>query len=207
MLTTSVAVSPEELKKLTLPLAQLLTKADECKITTKDGTTITLSLKGRSALADTGDLSYPGAFSNLPAGEAFIAPVEGTAEGKLVIHWAPTRKLTSLIVIHIEHGRVIKVEGEDPHAKELEKAFSSIPNATNVAELGIGTNPKATKPDNILEAEKILGTIHIAFGDNHTFGGNTKASFHQDYVIFEPTVELRIGNQWRTIMQDGNLLI
>ena len=41
----------------------------------------------------------------------------------------------------------------------------------NLAELGIGTNDKASRPDNVLEAEKILGTIHLALGDNTGFGG------------------------------------
>ena len=207
MLTGSVLVSPDKLRSITLPLAQLLSEAVECRITTKDGTELTMSLEGREALADIGDLSFPGAFSNLPAGEAFIAPVEGTASGQMVIHWAPTKRLEKPVVIHIEDGLAVDVRGDDPHVSELLSAFEGIENARNVAELGIGTNPKASKPDNILEAEKILGTIHVAFGDNHTFGGRTKASFHQDYVVFSPTVELRIGEIWQTIMQDGNLLI
>jgi leucyl aminopeptidase (aminopeptidase T) len=32
----------------------------------------------------------------------------------------------------------------------------------NVTELGIGTNPNAKSPLNLLEAEKIKGTVHVA---------------------------------------------
>ena len=63
-------------------------------------------------------------------------------------------------------------------------------NFKNIAELGIGTNDRATRPDNILESEKILGTIHIALGDNSSFGGRIRTSFHQDFVVFQPTLTL-----------------
>jgi len=59
--------------------------------------------------------------------------------------------------------------------------------------LGIGTNPRARKPDNILESEKILGTVHVALGDNSSFGGKVKTPFHQDFVFYKPTVTLLTG--------------
>jgi leucyl aminopeptidase (aminopeptidase T) len=60
----------------------------------------------------------------------------------------------------------------------------------NIAEFGVGTNHAAKRPDNILESEKILGTVHIALGDNSSFGGKVKAPFHQDFIFFKPTVTL-----------------
>ncbi len=206
MLEGSASVPPGELAPLTERLASLLCEAEEAEIRA-EGTHLRMSLAGREGLADTGDLSRPGSFSNLPAGEAFIAPVEGTAEGFLTVEWAPTRRLSSPMSFKIERGRVVKVEGEDEHVRFLEEVFSKVENASNVAELGIGTNPKASRPDNILEAEKILGTIHIAFGDNHSFGGRTKASFHQDYVVFRPTLRLKVKGRWVDIMGNGKLTI
>ena len=41
----------------------------------------------------------------------------------------------------------------------------------NVAEFGIGTNDRARLSGVILEDEKVMGTIHIAFGDNKSMGG------------------------------------
>ncbi|MDP2168583.1 MAG: hypothetical protein Q8J64_09675, partial [Thermodesulfovibrionales bacterium] len=77
----------------------------------------------------------------------------------------------------------------------------------NIAELGIGTNDRAKRPDNILESEKILGTVHIALGDNISFGGRVKAAFHQDFVFFRPTVLLidRAGKKTE-LMREGILL-
>ncbi len=207
MLYTCLDVDPEELKPLTEKLVDLLTAADKAKVYAKNGTEMEIPLYEREAISDTGDLSLPGSFSNLPAGEAFIAPVEGKTEGILVIEWAPTKKLSSSVKIEIHEGKAKEVKGEDEYAGYLKDVFSKIENASNVAELGIGTNPKAKRPDNILEAEKILGTIHIAFGDNSTFGGKVKASFHQDYVVFSPTVEIEVDNRWVLLMKDGKLTI
>jgi leucyl aminopeptidase (aminopeptidase T) len=88
----------------------------------------------------------------------------------------------------------------------LDKALAAHPANTNVAELGIGTNPGATRPDNVLESEKILGTVHVAFGDNHTFGGQTVAPFHQDFVIFAATLAAvwECGGGRRVLLSDGN---
>jgi len=72
-----------------------------------------LSKKGRRALADTGDLKRPGSFGNLPAGEVYFAPLEGTAEGTLVLEWAPTRRLSSPVSLRVRGGYVEEVEGED----------------------------------------------------------------------------------------------
>ena len=93
----------------------------------------------------------------------------------------------------------IDEEYVDTLAAELE----SDQNKGNIAELGIGTNDKATRPDNILESEKILGTIHIALGDNSTFGGTVRVPFHQDFVFFEPTLEVTKGKESFVVL--GNL--
>jgi leucyl aminopeptidase (aminopeptidase T) len=74
---------------------------------------------------------------------------------------------------------------------------------TNVAELGIGTNEKATVTGNILEDEKILGTAHVAFGASAAIGGTVQVPVHLDVVVIKPTVEL----DGEPIVRDGELLV
>jgi leucyl aminopeptidase (aminopeptidase T) len=88
----------------------------------------------------------------------------------------------------VKNGVVVEIEGNDSLRARLEAKFAEDVNCRNIAELGIGTNDKASRPDNVLEAEKILGTIHIALGDNTGFGGNVSAPFHEDYVFYQPTL-------------------
>lgn len=191
--------------KLTRSVCKALGMYDTVRVTTPDGTDVTFCTKGRRAHADTGILTRRGAFGNLPAGEAYLAPLEGTASGTLVLQWAATRELASPVTLRIKDGLVTGVTGTEPYCLELEKKLSERPENRNIAELGIGTNEFATRPDNILESEKILGSVHIALGDNHSFGGKVKTPFHQDYVFFHPTVTLTGKDGRVTLLKDGKL--
>jgi len=180
----------KELSKKTLAVAKMVNKAETLEVTAPNGSGLTLSKKGRKALADTGILTRPGAFGNLPAGEVFFAPLEGNAQGVLVLEWAPTRQLNKPVTLLIKDGVVQEVSGDDPYAAVLEAKLAERSENRNIAELGIGTNSLAKRPNNILESEKILGTVHVALGDNSSFGGKISTPFHQVFVLFKPTVVL-----------------
>ena len=208
MLEGSMNVDWKALAKMTTDLAKLINTAEHIDIKTPNGTFISFSKKGRKALADTGILTRKGSFGNLPAGEVYLAPVEGTASGKLVLEWGPTRQLDSPVTLTVKDGYVSNVTGSDKYAGYIRKKLSERRENGNVAELGIGTNSAAKRPDNILESEKILGTIHIALGDNSSFGGNVKTPFHQDFVFFKPTVTLVNKNESKKdILKAGKLVI
>jgi leucyl aminopeptidase (aminopeptidase T) len=208
MLESSMNVDWKMLSKRTKAIAKVVNTTETIEIKTPNGTHITMSKKWRQALSDDGILTKPGAFGNLPAGEVFLAPVEGTAKGKLVLEWAPTRELKSPITLIIEEGIVREVIGDEPYADYLREKLNERNGNRNIAELGIGTNDRAKRPDNILESEKILGTIHIALGDNSSFGGNVKTPFHQDFVFFKPTVMLKTkDNKCVYLLKDGYLTL
>jgi leucyl aminopeptidase (aminopeptidase T) len=153
-------------------------------------------------------LTEPGSFGNLPAGEVYLAPLEGTSNGVMVLEYAPGGKLDTPVRLVVQGGDVVEVEGEDALAVSLRKAFADNPLVRNIAELGIGTNDRATRPDNILEAEKILGTVHIALGDNSGFGGRIQVPFHEDYIFFRPTLTALFANGKEfTVLLDGKLLL
>jgi aminopeptidase len=190
MLEGAMNIDWKALAKMTHELARVVNTADAIRIRTPNGTSLSFSVKGRKALSDTGILSRKGAFGNLPAGEVFLAPVEGSAQGKLILEWGPTRQLSSPVTVMVRDGYVTKISGTDECAEYLRVKLSERRDNGNIAELGIGTNRAARRPDNILESEKIFGTIHIALGDNSLFGGKVKTPFHQDFVFFRPTVTL-----------------
>ncbi|MFZ5908274.1 MAG: aminopeptidase [Nitrospirota bacterium] len=207
MLEGAMNVDWKALARTTKTLAGIVNKAAHIDIKTPNGTGLTLSKKGRKAIPDTGILTRPGAFGNLPAGEVYLAPVEGTATGRLVLEWAPTRQLGSPVTLIIQQGVVVDISGKDTFASLLRTKLAERTENRNIAELGIGTNRAAKRPDNILESEKILGTIHIALGDNSSFGGTVKTPFHQDFVFFRPTVTLisRDGSR-KEILKNGRMV-
>ncbi len=205
MLAGPMRVDWNEMMKMTQGVAEIVNKYDRIEMETPNGTFITLRRGGRKAVCDTGILTAPGSFGNLPAGEVYFAPLEGSAEGRLVLEWAPTRRLENPVTLHIAKGLVEEVQGSEPYAEYLRKKLSERDDNRNIAEFGIGTNNSASRPDNILESEKISGTVHIALGDNSSFGGRVSTPLHQDFVFFMPTVTLISGedNKSETLLKHG----
>lgn len=195
----------EGLKARARRYAALLRDAREVRLTTPAGTDLTFSIEGRPATADGGDLSFPGAFGNLPAGEAFVAPVEGTAEGRLVIDgsMAGIGLLTQPIHIQVEQGTAVRITGGQEAARLEALLAPHGEKARNIAELGIGLNEFARITGLVLEDEKAMGTVHIALGDNSTFGGQVEVPSHLDGVILKPTLWL----DGQKVIENGKLLV
>jgi len=192
-----------EVERRTLELQRLLTKAEQARIVSGGGRELRFSLHGRTGRASTGRFLEPGSWGNLPSGEAYLAPVEGTAEGELVVNAsvAGIGRLQQPMRLRVSEGLLVEAEGES--GTRLLALLGDTRAARNVAEFGIGTNEKARITGVILEDEKAIGTIHIAFGDNSTFGGGVRAGVHIDTVILGPDVYL----DDRQILGGGRLLI
>lgn len=208
MFYTSMTVDWKLLATRTANLVAAVNMAEWIHVVTPNGTDMMICKEGRTAKADDGLLTEQGSFGNLPAGEAYFAPLELKSHGVMVIEWGPTRKLDQPLKLTIENGTVIRIDGNDALRERLESKFAENSNCRNIAELGIGTNDKAFRPDNVLEAEKILGTIHIALGDNSGFGGTVSAPFHEDYVFYHPTLTAisKSGTE-KFIIVDGMLQV
>ncbi len=204
MLARTMNADFEAVRRRSAAVAKLLTDGSEVRITTQAGTDLALSIEGRTAISDDGRLTEPGAFGNLPAGEGFVAPLEGTTNGRLVVDgtMALLGRLHGPLTIDIEDGYARRFSGE--RAAELEDLLQRYgPEAFAIAELGIGTNEAAQLTGNVLEDEKILGTIHIAFGDNHSFGGTIRVESHQDGIVLQPSMQID-----RTeVLENGRFLI
>lgn len=178
------------IKKTSEKLADLLTNAKKVKIVTEKGTDITFDLTGRSAHADTGLLTEKGAIGNLPAGEAYIAPVEDVGTGKIVVDGciAYMGIIKDDITLMLKDGRIIDISGNEG-AKDLKEFLADKDEeALGIAEFGIGTNPAAKIIGHPLVDEKVWGTIHIAFGMNTSMGGTRDSNIHYDCIINQPTV-------------------
>lgn len=207
MFFTAMRVDWHALAERTSKLAVEVNRAVVVEVTTPNGTRMRFGKVGRKAEGDDGLLTRPGSFGNLPAGEVYLAPLEGTSEGLMVLDYAPMRKLNTPLELLVKDGMVGEVRGDEPHRQQLEAKFAESALNRNIAELGIGTNDQAKRPDNILEAEKILGTIHIALGDNSGFGGTVSTPFHEDYVFYQPTLTVVMADGTRKVLLEGGELL
>ena len=200
MLARVMSADMDELRRKGGVVADLLTASQAAHITCPNGTDFTLGLGDRVAIPDAGDLGAPNAFGNLPCGEGFIAPIEGSCEGKLVIDGtiAGVGIPEAPVELTVSDGRLVEASGEEGAALlGLLTPHGEI--ATTVAELGIGTNEKAELTGNVLEDEKILGTIHVAFGASAAIGGTVQVPVHLDCVVMKPTIV--VGET--TVVADG----
>jgi leucyl aminopeptidase (aminopeptidase T) len=186
-------------------LKRLLDRTDVIRVTSPAGTDVTMPVKGRVTIASHGLFREKGMGGNLPTGEACLAPLEDETQGKVVIDgsMAGIGMLSTPLMISVRDGYAELVEGGEEAAK-LEQLWSIHGRlARAVAEFGIGTNDKARITGVILEDEKVMGTVHIAFGDNITMGGKVRVQSHLDGLITSPSVWL----DSRQIMADGKLLV
>jgi leucyl aminopeptidase (aminopeptidase T) len=188
MLTRVMAVDFDLMRRRSRELADLLTRSDRAHLTCPRGSDFSMDLTGREGTADDGALTEPGAFGNLPAGEGFVAPLNGS--GTIVASsLAPLGLSEEPARLTVENGRIVAAEnGLGPEYLELLQAHGEL--GTNLAELGIGTNDRAQLTGNVLEDEKILGTVHVAFGASAGIGGTVSVPIHLDVVVLEATLTI-----------------
>lgn len=196
----------KKIAALTIKLAKMMDETEEVRVTAPNGTDITMSIKGRKTIPSKGLFHKKGESGNLPTGEAFAAPVEGTTNGVFVVDGSMagigmTDKTP--IKIEVKKGLVVKISGGAQANKLTKMILPFGKKGRNIAELGIGTNDKAKLSGLILEDEKVKGTVHIALGDNKTMGGNVNVPIHLDGVIKKPSVYF----DGKIVMKHGKLLI
>jgi leucyl aminopeptidase (aminopeptidase T) len=201
MLARVMAVDFDVMAKRSHEVAELLTASDTAHLSCPRGTDFTVELTGRDGIADDGALTDRGGFGNLPAGEAFIAPSNGS--GTIVpTSLAPLGLSDEPAVLSVENGHIVAAQkGLGPQYIELLRKHGEP--GTNLAELGIGTNDRAQLTGNVLEDEKILGTVHVAFGASAGIGGTVSVGIHLDVVVLDAS--LTIGDT--TVLDAGRFTL
>ena len=186
MLARVMAVDFQLMAARSRALAELLDGGEQAHVSCPRGTDLTLNLRGRAGIADDGALTAPGAFGNLPCGEAFIAPAGG--EGRIVAaSVAPLGISDPPAILTVSDGRIVAAEqGLGPEFIARLRAHGEL--GCNLAELGVGTNDRATLTGNVLEDEKIFGTVHVAFGASASFGGTVWVPIHLDVVVLDASL-------------------
>jgi leucyl aminopeptidase (aminopeptidase T) len=201
MLARVMAIDFELMAARSQKVAALLDGADTARVMCPLGSDLTLDLSGRHGIADDGNLTAPGAFGNLPCGEGFIAPLSG--EGRIVAaSLGPLGVSPEPATLTVTDGKIVSAEGGlGPEWIKLLEAHGEA--GRNLAELGVGTNDKAQLTGLVLEDEKILGTIHVAFGASAGIGGTVAVPIHLDVVVLDATLE--IGG--RQVLTHGQFLL
>lgn len=190
-------------------MRDLLEGARTLRLTTALGTDLVLDVTDRPFISDL--KAVPDCCVNLPCGEIYCAPVEGSANGTLVADGPIGDEGVPPMPVRIEikDGKVVDVACEDAIWQErIARNFRHDEGAAMVCEVGMGLNPGARLVGRMLEDEKALRTAHVAFGDNQGFpGGAVRSGMHVDCLVHLPSIE--VGREGKTIavLDQGDLVV
>jgi aminopeptidase len=206
MVWKSLDIDYNALTERAKKIANVMKNADKVYITNPEGTNLEFSIKNRPPFIDDGvfdeeDMANNVYMMNLPTGEVCIAPVEDSANG--IAHFKFNRfmgKDLKNLRFEFRNGKIASIEGDEGADYYRSILENQTGNKDVIAELGIGLNPEINRVLGELALdEKIIGTIHIATGENRMLHGNGVSSFHYDLVMDKPT--LRIDDT--VIMENG----
>lgn len=193
----ALALTPEEHRRMQIFAEKLILALDgavKVKIDNPAGTDLCLSVKGREFFTDTKYDWRLRKWMNLPTGEVIVAPLENSLNGTLVCDMAigGIGPISSPVVITAENGVAQEVKSKDNEVLgQVRNTLKTDEWSNRVGEFAFGINPKARLVQEFLEDEKVLGTIHIAFGHNLDMpGGRNASKNHMDLLISKPTVRI-----------------
>ena len=199
----TLAADYRKIEEKNLGLIKKLKKSRVIRVKTKKGTDVSLIVNKKKWFNDSGIYRKKRDFGNLPGGEIGFMPTEGKTEGTVVVDGSigGLGLVDKDTTIAIKKGFTTEIGGGKV-AKRLEKQLKN-KKYKNIAEFAFGTNPGARISGVTLEDEKVLGTVHIALGNNKSYGGKVAVPFHVDCVIKKPDVFA----DGRLVMKKGIFLI
>ena len=211
----ALALKPEEHQRMQKQAEKLMVALENTvtlNIHNPSGTNLTLRTHGRKFFTDTKLDWKTMKWMNLPTGEVIVAPLEDSLNGKLVCDMAigGIGKLRKPVELTVKNGRTENVFSQDrEQLLRIKETFQTDKWAAIVGEFAFGINPRARFVDEFLEAEKMLGTVHVAFGYNTDMpGGKNPSKNHMDMLISQPTVKAtKLNGEIITILKKGYLQI
>ena len=174
-------------------LRWVLKGTESVHVTSPYGADFTLSTKGREFVVER---------TNIPCGEVMcIPPIGNSFNGKLVCTAGGADRLyrDTPVTILSKNGLAGEIFCEDEEILRRVKAeLDRDEGARYLGEFAFGINPKARLVDQFLEAEKVIGTIHVAFG-----GEEYPSKTHIDLLVENPTIEILKEDGTSILVMEG----
>jgi len=166
-------------------LRQAFAAGTTVSITHPNGTNLTFQAKGRPVAISDGTLKHgpatPGVapLTWLPAGEFQIAPVPGTAEGKIVVDRLLWNGVTITgLTLDVSKGKVVQMSASSNLQGLKQRYDAAGPGKDVFASIDIGFNPDISLP---LNTGAIVwmsaGAVAFFVGDNTLIGGENHSEF------------------------------
>jgi 2,5-dihydroxypyridine 5,6-dioxygenase len=170
----------------------MMGRAEVLKVTSQAGSDLTLNKKGRKGSFQDGLAPNPGDWDCYPAFQVAAAPLETSANGRLVLQQGDLlvtlkRIVLETVTLDMRDGRIVNIQG-GADALMLRDWFAQWDDekAYTTSHIGFGCDPRSeVGSNNLMEWETIAGGIMIAFGANtlRFLGGSNRSAAHLDIVM------------------------
>jgi leucyl aminopeptidase (aminopeptidase T) len=200
-----------ELEATGASLRGAIEKSREMRLTSPNGTDLRFQVAGRKAFVSDGVVSAEderrgGAalMTWLPAGEAFVSAVPGTAEGRIVVDrdtWDGA-EYTNL-VLTFRRGRLESMTAESGGERLAAAYAAGGAGKEAFGGVDIGFNPAlARAAGSAMRSFAALGNVTVAFGSNTWLGGENACDFSFTASLAETT----LAADGRAIVDEGDLV-
>ena len=194
----------QEVRARTIRGGERLRLAKRIRITSEEGTDLTMSKADRPVSIQYGMADKPGRWDHWPTGLITTTAVEDTVEGTLVVGAASIlfpfeRYVTEPITVAFDRGVATSIEG-GREAIMLRDLFDpEQPNCRRLAHVGWGTDHRArwdilasrgADGGGGAELRSIYGGVLLALGENRDLGGLNGAPLHLDIALRRARLEL-----------------
>ena len=207
---SGINVDYEKLAANGKKLESMLAGGNELVITNKNGTNLTVNIAKSPAFCSDGIISaedlkkgYAGSGVFLPAGEVYLAPVAGSANGKVVIdNYSFMGKTIEGLVLEFKNGKLVSINAKSEF-DSLKKYYDA--QGKGKDEFGLvdfGINPNVVIPaGSKLQAWMPAGMITIGMGNNIWAGGNNDANSALNFFL--PGCSVKVDG--KILVDNGNL--
>ena len=188
-----------------------LSSGNELHITDANGTDLKVKVQGRTYGVSDGiispeDLKKGPAALNvyLPAGEVYVTPVPGTAEGKVVRakEYYQGKEINNLTLVFAA-GKLTSITGSGPGFDPMKAAYDAAGEGKDLfAAVDFGINPNVKLPANSQIATWVpAGTVTVGFGNNVWAGGDNKTPY--GYFVSLPGTTVTLDG--KPVVEAGQL--
>jgi aminopeptidase len=192
----------------------ILQGAKKVKVTSAVGTNFSFAIADRVIFVDDGIVTAEEAKANmfftrvasLPGGLVYCAPIESSANGKLVIPRDRCKYNPLLgVTFDFKNGKLQNFKAEKGGECFLERMSSYQGDVDMFGYFSIGLNPalKVIENGGNYRSANAAGMVRFAVGGNELFGGSNKTQGGFDFPITKATVEV----DGKILVKDGQLMI
>ena len=195
-----VNVDYTDLQARAAQVSAALSAGNEIHIKDAGGTDLKVRVQGRPYGVSDGIITAedikkgPAGLSvYLPAGEVFVTPVPGTAEGKVVraLDYFQGKEINNL-TLTFAAGKLTSLTGSGPGFELMKAAYDAAGEGKDLfAVVDFGINPNVKLPANSKAATWVpAGTVTVGVGNNVWAGGDNKTSYGYFVSLSGTTVTL-----------------